>query len=164
MTTRIEEDMELRGQVRCLDLKANDGCIENDHVAAVAGIEASKLEHEHRAGWANESGTTAVAEAHVIHVVRGLTGTVKSFATGVVVACLLGATVTVDLLKNGVSILDAAIVLDNGDAAYDIVEGVIDTAAVVHDDVLEVVVTVAAGGGTIGEGVFAALDLFEDVE
>lgn len=165
MSMKVEEDAEFRGQLRCLDLKPNAGFLGKEHVEAGAGLEASKLEHEHRALYAQESATTAIAgDDYVIHVVRGLTGTVKSFAAGVVVACVDGATITVDLHKNGVSILVAPIVIDNGDAAYAIVEGVIDTAAVAHDDVLEVVVTVAAGGGTIGKGVFAVLDLFEDVE
>ena len=164
MSMKVEENAEFRGQLRCLDLKPNSGFLAKEHVEVGAGIEASKLEHEHRVRYAQESGTTNVAEEYVIHVVRGLTGTLKSFSVGCVVAALLDATVTVDLHNNGVSVLTDPVEVDKDDDAYAIVEGAIDTAAVAHDDVLEVVVTVAAGGGTLGEGVFAALDLYEDTE
>lgn len=162
---RVDENVELRGQAKCWDLKMNDGCVEDKHVADDAAIQAGKMEHQHRAGYAQESATTAAAaKDEVIHVVKGQTGTLKTFTAGCVVACLLDAIVSVDLHKNGVSILDAPIALDLNDAAYAIVAGTIDTPAVVVDDVLEVVVTVAAGGGTLGKGVFASLDLFEDVD
>lgn len=161
---RVDENVELRGQVKCWDLKPNDGCIEDKHVSGTADIAASKMEHQHRATYAQESATTAAAaKDEVIHVVVGETGTLQAFSAGCVVACLLDAIVSVDLHKNGVSILNAPIALDLNDAAYAVVAGVIDTPAVVVDDVLEVVVTVAAGGGTLGKGVFASLDLFEDV-
>lgn len=162
---RVDENVELRGQTKCWDLKPNDGFLEDKHVANDAALQAGKMEHQHRATYAQESATTAAAaKDEVIHVVVGETGVLQAFKAGVVVACVDGATVTVDLHKNGVTVLDAAIVIDDGDAAYAIVAGVIDTAAVVVDDVLEVVVTVAAGGGTLGKGVFASLDLFEDVD
>lgn len=161
---RVEENAEFRGQLRALDLKPNAGFLEKEHVEAGAGIEASKLQHEHRCGYAQESATAAAAGDYVMHVVRGLTGTIQSFVAGCVVANVGVAVVTVDLHKNGASILTAAITIDSGDAAYAIVEGAIDTAAVVHDDVLEVVITVNEGAGTLGKGVFAVLNLQEDVE
>lgn len=162
MSFRHEEDGTFRGAVTFLNLKPNAGCIKKAHIEAAAGIEATKLEHQHRAVYAQESATTAAAaKDEVIHVVKGTTGTLKSFEAGCVVACLGDSVVTVDLHKNGVSILVAAVDIDSGDAAYDLVAGVIDTAAVVHDDVLEVVVTVAVGTGTLGKGVFAYMDIHE---
>ncbi len=162
MSAQISEPIVFRAMATFLDLRPNAGCISDVHVDAAAGIKATKLEHQHRANYAQESDTTAAAEDRVVHVVHGTTGTLKAFKAGSVVANLTGATVSVDLHKNGASILTAAIVLDDADAAYDVVAGVIDTAAVLQDDVLEVVVTVAAGGGTLGKGVFAMLDLHED--
>ena len=165
MAARIEEPWVFRALVTFLNAKLNAGCVKKETIEDGAGVEASKLEHQHRCTYAQESATTAAAGLdEVIHVVKGTTGTLKTFVAGNVVANVAGATITVDLLKNGVSILDAAIELDNTDLAYIPKAGVIDTAAVVADDVLEVVVTVAAGGGTIGKGVFAALDLWEDVD
>jgi len=160
---RIEETGVFRALVTFLNIRFNAGAVAKEHIEAAAGIEATKLEHAHRAVYAQESATTAAAaKDEVIHVVKGTAGTLQEFKAGNVVANLVDATITVDLHKNGVSILTAAIELDNTDLAYIPKAGIVDTGAVVADDVLEVVVTAAAGGGTIGKGVFAYLDIHED--
>jgi len=162
---RIEETGVFRALVTFLNARLNAGCVKKETIEESAGVEATKLEHQHRCIYAQESATTAAAALdEVIHVVKGANGTLKTFAAGNVVANIGAATITVDLHKNGVSILDAAIVLDNTDLTYIPRAGVIDTEAVVADDVLEVVVTAADGGGTIGKGVFAYLDIHEDVD
>ena len=74
---RIEENGQFRGTVTFLDAKLNDGAIEDDHVAANAAIKASKLEHQHRAIYAQESDTTTVAETRVVHIVKGTSGTLN---------------------------------------------------------------------------------------
>ena len=66
-----------------------------------------------------------------------------------------------DLLKNSVSILTAAITLDSGQNAYQLVAGTIDTTALAVGDVLEIDITATAGGGTLGKGVFCYVDLHE---
>ena len=137
-----------------------DGCIDADHVEAGAGIEASKLDHQHRANYSQESATVAASGAWVRHTAKGA-GTLQEFKCGVVVACIGDSTITVDLLKNGVSILTAAVVLDNGDAAYAKVAGTIDTATFVTGDVFEVKITATVGTGTLGKGVFAYVDIDE---
>jgi len=162
MSFRVEENGQFRGTVTFLDAKLNDGCVENKHVAAGAEIAASKLEHQHRPVYEQESDTTSITEARVVHVVKGTAGTLKTFKCGVVVACAGAATVTVDLLKDGVSVLVAAVEINVAHAAYELVAGTINTAAVVAGDVLEVDVVAVAGGGTIGKGVFAFVDLWED--
>lgn len=163
MPFRIEDTGVFRALVTFLNIKLNAGCVKNASVEGGAGIEATKLEHQHRAVWAKESDTTAVAEDHVIHVVKGTAGTLKTFKAGCIVASTDADTITVDLHKNGVTVLDAAIVLTNAHAAYEVVNGVIDTAAVAAGDVLEVAVTIQEDGGDVGKGVFAYLDLHEDV-
>ena len=161
-SSRHEGNHIFRGLVQFLNAKLNDGCIEDKHVSATADVSASKLEHQHRAIYSQESGTTAAADTRIIHVVHGTTGTLKAIKFGCVTACLVDAVITIDLLKNGVSILDAAFEIDSGDIAYALVAGVIDTEAVVITDVLEIEVTVAAGGGTLGEGLFGYVDMYED--
>jgi len=68
----------------------------------------------------------------------------------------------VDLLKNGSSVLQSAITLDNSQSAYELESAVISSTSVAADDVLEVEVAVNAGTGSLGKGVFAYLDLYED--
>ena len=159
---RIEENGLFRGVITFLNAMLNAGCVGDSQVASLAGIAASKLEHQHRPNYSQESDTTTADEAHVIHAVKGTAGTLKTFEIGQVVANIGAATVTVDLLKNGVSVLVAAVELTAVEAAYAMKAGTIDTAAVAADDILEVSVVAVAGGGTIGKGVFALLDLFED--
>jgi len=160
---RIEESVHFKGDVTFTGgVTLPDGCVDKENVEAGAGLEATKQEHQHRAVYAQESDTTAAAEDRVLHVVKGAAGTLQDFKAGCVVANVGAAVVSVDLHKNGVTVLTAAIDIDSGDAAYALVAGVIDSADVVADDVLEVVVTVAAGGGTLGKGVFAYLDVHED--
>ncbi len=162
MTFRVEENGSFRGVVTFIDLRINPGAVANAEVDAAAAIAASKLEHQHRLIYEQESATTAAAETRVVHVVDGLTGTLKGIKAGSVVANAGAATITVDLLNNGVSILTATFDLDSGDSAYDLVAGTIATAALAADDVLEIDIAVAAGGGTLGKGVFVYVDLYED--
>jgi len=164
MSFRVEENGQFRGRVSFLDADLNAGCVEAKHVKVGAGLEASKLEHQHRAVYAQESATACADEARVAHVVKGTAGTLKTFKAGCVVACVGDSTITVDLTKDGVSVLTAAISLSVAQAAYQLVEGVIDSAAVAAGDVLEVVIDGTVGTGTLGLGVFAFVDLHEAVD
>ncbi len=130
-------------------------------VNGAADIAASKLEHQHRILYAQESATDASDEARVLHAVYGTTGTVLEFECGVVVAAAGAATVDVDLLKNGVSILTAAIEINAATVIYTPKTGTIDTAALVDGDVLEVSIDETIGGGTRPKGVWASLTLTE---
>jgi len=164
MSFRIEEPGQFRGTVVFLDLKPNDGSIKKEHVEAGAGIEASKLEHQHRAVYAQESATSAADEARTVHVVHGTAGTLLAFKAGSVVANIGDSEIAVDLLVNGVSVLTAVITLDSGDAAYAVVAGVIDDDTLSAGDVIEVSVDGTVGTGTLGKGVFAYVDLEEDYD
>lgn len=161
---RVEENGQFRGTVTFLDLKPNAGCIENQHVAADAAIEATKLKHQHRVAIAQESATTVTDETKTVHVVKGTTGTLKTIKAGCVVPCVGGDTITIDLLKAGVSVLTAKITLTSSQSAYALLAGTIDTAALAADDVLEIEIDAVAAGGTMGKGVFVYVDLHEDVD
>lgn len=135
--------------------------IKNSEVAAAADILYSKLEHEHRCGYAQESATTAADEARVIYVCRGATGTALAFSAGCVVANIGDSKVEFDLLKNGVSILNAVIQVDSGDAAYAVVAGSFSSTALVAGDKLEVSINATVGTGTLGKGAFCSLSVSE---
>lgn len=157
-------DVFIAGNLSARTMSIPADTIDDADIKAAADIAATKLEHQHQKGYAQESDTAAAAEDRVVHAVYGTAGTVVAFEVGVVVACIGDATITVDLHKNGASILTAAVVLDSGDAAYALVAGTIDTAALVDGDVLEVVITVNAGTGTLGKGVFASVIIREDAQ
>ena len=161
---RFEGNIVFAGRItpEALDIPA--GALVNAGVASNAGLAVGKLEHQHQPPYAQESDTTAAAEDRVIHTVYGLTGKIEAFAVGCVVANVGAAVVTFDLHKNGATVLTATVDVDSGDAAYAVVEATVDPAEedLAADDVLEVIVTVAAGGGTLGKGVFARTVISED--
>lgn len=158
----IDGDLLIKGQLNVQDgLAFPAGSITNTMIAASAGLSASKLEHQHQPVYAQNGNVDSAADRKIIHVVRGDTGTIQSFHVASRVACTGNATITVDLLKNGTTILSAAVVLDNANTAYTLEAGTISSASVVQNDVLEVNVTVNAGTGTLGDGVFAVLNIRE---
>jgi hypothetical protein len=138
------------------------GSVDNDKVAAGAKVDASKLQQQHAIGYAQDGGSTVIDDTRVAHVVYGASGTVLAFQAGVITPPTGDAVISVDLKKNGTSILTAAITIDSGNTARELVEAVIDTATLAADDVLEIVVDETAGTGTQGQGVFAALVVRED--
>lgn len=160
--TRIEGDIFVAGNIRAVSMTIPAGTVTDESVAAGADVAATKLRHEHRQTYAQESATDAADEARVVHVVRGTAAEAVAFVAGAVVPATVDDTATVDLLKNGVSILTAPISLSVAQAAYEIVAGVIATAALVAEDVLEVVIDGTHAAGVLPKGVFAALSVHED--
>ena len=75
---------------------------------------------------------------------------------GAIVACIGDSTITVNLYKNGSTVLSAPVVLDNSNTAFAIEAGAISSASYSADDVFEVVVSVSAGTGTLGQGLFVS--------
>ncbi len=136
-------------------------CVGDTEFDATDPLTATQQEHRHTGRLSQVHGSAATAERRVVHVARG-DGTVEAVRAGVVVACVGDSTITVDVKKNGTSILSATIGLDSGDAAYAKVDGTVSTAAYVAGDVFEVVVTVAAGTGTLGQGLFVDVVFTED--
>jgi len=140
-----------------------DESIGDDHVEAGAGIQQSKLEHQHRASY-GQPNTTATTETVVLFVARA-GGTVLQFVGGMVGANVGAATVTFDLKKNGTTVLTGVVTLDSADAAYATVAGtLVATPTYVAGDVFTVVITATAGGGTLGTGAFCSMTSKEDAE
>jgi hypothetical protein len=159
---RIEGDLKVRGNVNATTMSIPNDTVVNADVNSSAAIAASKLIHQHVKTYADESDTTATDKTYVVHTVYGATGTVLGFECGAVVACVGAATLDVDLLKNGTSILDAAVRVDSGDAARAILTGTISSASLVVGDVLEIDFDTTAGGGTECKGMFGSVILSED--
>lgn len=164
-------DLAVNGTVICTGFNGPAGFLTDAMIQAGAGVQATKLIHQYTKQYCQESATTVVSEARVVHIVYGNVGgmsqnanasTVVDFRAGCVVACLTTATITVDLLKNGASILSAPISLDHTVAAYAKVAGVVSNTVLANGDVLEVKIVATAGGGTLGKGVFAEVTMREN--
>lgn len=160
--SRFSGDVYFDGSLsaRAMNIPANT--VDNTDVQTNAGIAATKLQQQRTKTYAQESATTSVSESRVIHTIYGANATMVSFRAGSVVANIGAATITVDLKKNGVSVLSAPISLNSGHTARQMVAGTISTPAGVASDVYEVTIVATAGGGTIGKGVFAELITRED--
>lgn len=121
-----------------------NSCITNAAVLAGAGIDASKLDHHH-AKHGSLAGS-AVDGNHAIHAVCGATATAIAFKAWCITPATGSSTCTVDLKKNGTSVLSAVITLDSSSVARTVEEGVITTASAVAGDVYEVVLTATQAG------------------
>jgi hypothetical protein len=124
-------------------------------------LSASKLEHRHMPCYSQEAATDAAADNKVVHVCRGA-GTLTRFAAGSVVAATGTGTATVDLRKNGTTVLSAPVVLDSANAAYTPETTVSFTStALAAGDVLSIVVS-AVSGTAKAKGLYAQVELSEE--
>lgn len=156
----INNDLYVNGKFAAKEMTLPSNVVANANVVAAADIDAVKLEHQYEKVL-NQNGT-AVADTRAIHLVYGATGSVVAFKAGSVVACTGNATITVDLKKNGTTMLSAVITLDNANTAYVAEAGTLAGTVLVAGDVLTVVVAVNAGTGALGTGLFAEVVLRED--
>jgi hypothetical protein len=136
------------------------GCVRNVDIEANAGIATSKLEHPVYTCYGQNG--TAVAATVPIHTVVGVAGVIEAVGLGSIVACVGDATITVDVKLNGTTILSAPVELDSTNTARVAVAGVLSVTALAAGDLLEVVIAVDAGTGTLGTGLFVQVKLRED--
>jgi len=164
MASQIRGDVHVEGSLTATTLGIPAGSVTNAGVAAAAGLSGSKLQHQYEKVYAQESGTAASDEARVVHVVQGATGTIEAFEAGSVVAAIGDDTCAVELLKNGTTVLSAAISLDSTSVAYIAEAGTVGTSAVVDGDVLEVSIDATHGTGTLAKGIFTCVKVREDAD
>lgn len=159
----LREDLHVAGNLSASSLTIPAGTLTDAGVEAGAGIQATKLEHQHTQVFKQNHGTAATSQRQVIHTVYGAEGSIVSFRAGVVVANIGAATISIQLKKNGSNILSSALVLDSTNAAFSMEDAAgFTSTALVADDVLEVDATATAGGGTLGQGLFCELVVRED--
>lgn len=154
----VESDLIVRGTLRPTGFSAPADCIGDTNFNGSDPLSTGNQDHLHTKEFA-QVGTSA-SETKVIHYARAA-GSVTGFRAGSVVANIGAATVTVDLKKNGTTVLSAVITLDNANAAYTAEAGTISSASYVSGDVFTVVTVATAGGGTLATGVYAAADFDE---
>lgn len=157
---RFGEDLFVEGDISSLTMGIPDATVTDLMVASAAAIAASKLKHQYLKVFAEESGTTITDKTQVVHVAIGA-GEVVSYRAGAITANVGAATTDCELLKNGVTVLNAAAQLTNGQTSRALVTATIGTTAYVAGDVFEIDYDTTAGGGTEAVGVFAEVVLRE---
>jgi hypothetical protein len=142
-----------------LSLPAN--CIGDSQFDVTYPLGALKVIHQSSVRLAQAHGTAATAERRVAHIAYAA-GTVVAVKVTQVVAAIGDSTVTIDVRKNGTTILTGTISITSAKVAFEITSGTIGVSAYVAGDVLEIVQTVSAGTGTLPQGVCCEIFLREN--
>jgi hypothetical protein len=135
------------------------GDITNEHIAGTAGIDADKLEHLHKVGtnFALAIGGTPAAREELVYVCKAATASIRGFHALLNVDGS-STSVTVDLKKNGVSILSAPITITNSTGDGVVQDGSISNAALVAGDRLSMQLAVSSATGAQGPFAWAEID------
>lgn len=160
----LNGDLYVDGNFSCRGFSLPSGAVQDSSVAAGAlgnYIQSTKLRQQIKKTYAQPN-VTAVTETKPIWVAFGATGTLVAFEAGSIVAAIGAATVTLDLKKNGASVLSSVITLNNANTARIVVNATFASTAYVTGDWFDVVVVATAGGGTLPTGLFAFLVATED--
>ncbi len=161
--TRVEGDVYVNGNLSSKTATPAAGSVVDASVGAAAAIDATKLQHQHRLVLGQTGTATSVTQP--IYHCYGATGTVIAIYAGSIAIAVGGATVTVDLKKNGSSILTGVITLNSSSVARIGQAGTLTgSTSLVAGDVLEVVTVATAAGGTIPTGLFVAVTVNEKAQ
>lgn len=160
MSATLRDSDVLGGTMRPDVFIPPSGCITDDAVVAAALLAYTKLQ-QMRVESGNQPNSAATTETRTMAVVVGATGSILSFKAGSIAIAVGAATVTLDLKKNGTTVLSAPITLDTGNTARILESATISVPGLVVGDWLEVVITATAGGGTLPTGLFYQLAFYE---
>ena len=166
LSTTIQGDVIVTGNISPASFTAPSSQFVGDtQVKTGAKISASKLQTRISKIIADNNSAVATSYRRTIWRVFGATCALQDFRIGIAGTAAVGAaTVTVDLFKNGSTILTATVQITNALAQYGTVAASLAAGALtlVAGDVLEISITATAGGGTLPNGFFAALVGYED--
>lgn len=157
------QDVVVQGRLSVGLLTLPNSSITNEKVAADAGITASKLQHQnvvavHQAGnvpSVNQSGMLYMGYAQ---------GSILSMRAGALSNFTGNAAVTIDIRKNGVTVLSSNMTIDIGTDAFDYTVGTLSVTAYNPGDVFTFHITVNAGNGTLGNGTFIQMITRENAQ
>ena len=159
-TTVIESDVLIRGALVAESFTAPAQSVSGDAVKTGANVPADKLESRIYTSHAQPN-SAATSETRPLFVARR-PGTVNSVLAGSIAKAIGDSTVTVDVKKNGTTILSSVITLDSANTARVGEAGTISVPAFVAGDWFEVVITATIGTGTLPQGVFVQCEMDQD--
>lgn len=154
----VDGDMQVRGNVNCNSITLPQNAIDNSsQVKAGTNLNADKLEQRFFPAW-SQPNSAASTETRTLFVARR-SGTVNEVIAGSIAKATGDAVVTLDVKKNGTTILNAVITLDNANTNRLVELGSVTSSAFVAGDWFEVVITATANTGTLPTGVFVQLEV-----
>lgn len=153
---RIAGNLYVAGQLTADSINLPDSIVGNQQISAADPIESDKQRHLFAKVYSQEDATSVFDVITCVHVAL-VAGEVAQFQAGFRVPSVGDSVVTVDLKKNGVSILSDIIDIDSSIASYTQVVAGINPVMKAYNvgDVFEMVVVCTDGTGTPGEGLFA---------
>lgn len=162
LPNQIVGDLHVVGRITMESITLPNNAVRNENIASDAKVAGSKVGALIKRFW-SQPNTAAAAVTQAIHRAAAA-GSVTAFRAGVIGLATGDSTVTVDLRKNGVSILTGVITITSASpsAAYGVVVGAISAAAYVAGDVFDIVVTPTVGTGTLPTGLFVQAIFNED--
>lgn len=136
------------------------GTIANDAISSSAAIDADKMQHTYKPGTnlAVAAGSAPATRREMLYV-ASQAGTIRA-------ACAMckdtgtSASITVDFLKNGTTILSSTISITNATTDAQVQTGTLSTTTFAADDYFEINVTVSSSTGMTG--FYAWLELEEN--
>lgn len=147
------------GNLSSSTFSAPAGCISDAAVvvpsAGANGINTTKLNHRQHVRYSQAEGTSIVTETRIVWLTNGTQASFISARAIEKTATSGGDTVTVDIRKNGTSILSGATPISV--TGTSVVIGTITTTSSTVGDYVEVVVTATHTSGTLGQGLYVDL-------
>ena len=173
MSSKFDEHILALGGITVKDpFSIPSGSVGDSHIAAAAGLSASKLQHQHVLTYKQDDGSDIVAAIAPIYIVRGLTATIIEVEVVCVDAPEGGDKhFTVDLQKANegtptpATVLSAVLDSDTyGAGAAEAADCEVGTAVIASptlaaEDTLLVVVAVAGSTGNQGQGLIVTVNL-----
>lgn len=158
----FNEDVTIRGHLSASTMSIPNATLKNAAVAADAAIDAGKLVHRNQHKYSQNGSATTVTIPLFAAVLPGEILTIKAGSIGVATS---DADVTIDLKKNGVSIMNGGtpITLDSGNTARVVENGTLDTSATAYvaGDFFELVITATANSGAVPTGLLVQVEADE---
>lgn len=172
----INDDLRVGGTLTAKQFVPPDACITAKAIQASAGIEATKLQHQHALRVVQAAGADVASKTEPIYIVRGATATVIEINVLILTAATGTGTpatdkkFTVDLQKGNQStgfatLLSSVITVGNSTAARQVVAGtLVASPALADGDTLEVIVTASGTTGTQAQGLAIVVTIREDAD
>lgn len=139
-------------------IQLDSGSVKDEHILSTERIDADKQQHLYRAFTNFDLAATAtpVARTEVVYVAE-VAGTIRQFA-----ACCYdtgtSASVTFDLLKNGVSVLSSVITITNAASDRAVSDGTLSSTTFAAGDVFTMALAVSSSTGMQGPTAWATFE------
>jgi hypothetical protein len=158
MAVRFQDGIIVDGRLIAELFDTPNNSISNAAVRDDAGIAATKLEHKHRKTvWQ----ATAADATIPLHVVNGATARNLLVKAGSIVKAVGDAIVTIDIKKNGTTVLSGVTTLNSSNTNRLAVDLSVTTFTAVEDDLFEAVIDATIGTGTLPTGLFIEFEIDE---